>query len=193
MALTEGLGQAAAVRVSYCLSQGYASQAKALAGKVAFLASVAALATTSVFLMLGPNIANAMTTDTVLQGLLNDLVGITGLANVAMSFAQIYWNLTGAQNRYGLASCTILACRWFIVIPFAALCIFRYSYEITAAVGAVACGYATAALFLAWHVIRSDWELLAQEAQELDAADDFDMDSDEGEDEDSDDESSCIL
>jgi Na+-driven multidrug efflux pump len=117
LASTEGLGEAASVRLSFLLGEGFPAEAKLLASKVAFLACIEAMVVTSVLLVAGPNIAAALTTDIVLENILNNLMGLTSLANVAMTFAQVYWSLAGAQGSYGAASATILLSRWIVTIP----------------------------------------------------------------------------
>jgi hypothetical protein len=98
-------------------------------------------------------------------------VGITGLANVAMTFAQVYWSLVGAQGRYGLASSTIMLCRWLVTMPLALTFIFGLSYDLRAVAGSIAVGYATASSFLVYSVVTSDWQLLSLAAQEDEAED----------------------
>lgn len=159
--LSEGLGEAASVRVSFHLARGMPTEAKKLSNKIAYIAFVLVLGVTSMFLMAGPNIAVALTTDSTIQHLFTQLVGLTGLANVSMTFAQVYWSLAGAQCRFSLASGTILFCRWIVILPFASVCIYRYSFDLMAVAGAVAVGYAVASISLAWIVFRSDWDILA--------------------------------
>jgi Na+-driven multidrug efflux pump len=165
-ASTEGIGDAAAIRVSFLLAEGQPAEAKILSNKVAFLAGVEAILATSIFLMAGPNITVSLTTDSTLENLLNDLVGMTGLANVAMAFAQVYWSLIGAQDRFGLASSTILLCRWLVTMPLAFAFIFGLSYDLRAVAGSIAVGYATASSFLAYYIYQSDWHSLSVAAHE---------------------------
>lgn len=166
LASTEGLGEAASVRVSFYLAEGFPMGAKHLSSKVAFLAFVEGLVITSIILLAGPNIAEALTTDTVLKKLLNDLLGLTALANVPMTLAQVFWSLLGAQGKYAMASATILLTRWVVTIPISALFVFGYAYESHVVAGAVACGYATATVVLSLLVFISDWARLSESVQE---------------------------
>merc|ERR1712125_81518 len=120
--------------------------------------------------MIGPNVIIFLTKDSMLQQLLNNLIGITGVANIAMTFAQTLWSLTGAQNRFSLASGTVLMCRWFIIAPVALVSAFAFNLDSLSLTGAIAMGYASAALYLARCVFRSDWEALLLDIQ---ADDDF--------------------
>jgi len=162
VAFTEGIGEAASVRVSFFLSEGLPDEAKRLANKVTFMSFVLVLTVSSIFLMAGPNIAVALSTDKTLQHLINQLVGTAVLANVSMTFAQVYWSLAGAQGRYSVASATILFCRWFIVLPMASICIYHYNFDLMAVAGSVAVGYAVAAFALSFQVFCSDWDAIAQ-------------------------------
>jgi Na+-driven multidrug efflux pump len=165
-ALTEGLGEAASVRVSFYLAEGLPVDASRLANKVTFLTYVLALTISSILLMAGPNIAVALTTDKTLQNLFGSLVGMTSLANVSMTFSQIYWSLAGAQGRFNMASASVLSCRWFLILPLASICIFGYEFDLVAVACAMAIGYAVAASTLAMFVFQTDWERLSREVQE---------------------------
>ena len=180
MAATEGLGESASVRVSYYLSEGFPIDAKLLSSKVAFWACVQALVITSIFLVAGPNISESLTTDNVLKAIINDLLGLTSLANIPMTLAQVYWSLVGAQGRYAIASATILVSRWLITMPIAAICVFGYSYNVDSLAGSVATGYGTAAFALSLHIFNADWMGLSISAQEelLPFDDDGDLSSD---------------
>jgi len=166
VAFTEGIGEAASVRVSFFLSEGLPEEAKRLANKVTFMSFILVLGVTSIFLMTGPNIAVALSADSTIEHLFNNLVGFAGLANVSMTFAQVYWSLAGAQGRYGVASGTILFCRWLIVLPMASICIYRFHFDLISVAGSVAFGYAIAAFTLAFLVFRSDWTAIAISLQQ---------------------------
>lgn len=167
-ALTDGLGEAALVRVAFYLGEGLPSDAKRLSHKVLGMACVLVLIVTSIFLMLGPRIAVLLTKDITLQHLLNDLVGMTGLAYVSVTAAQIYWSLAGAQGGFEFASATILFCRWLLILPLSALIVFYFSFDPKAVAGIVAAGYATAAFILACKFFSTDWEELSRSSQEED-------------------------
>jgi Na+-driven multidrug efflux pump len=160
-AMTEGLGEAASVRVSFYLTEGLAKEARMLAHKVAFMSLILVLGVTSIFLMAGPNIAVTLSTDHTIQHLFTDLVGATGLANISMTYAQIYWSLAGAQGRFGFASAAILLCRWLVILPVASVCVFGHQFDLISVACTVSLGYAIAACILAYAVFSSDWEHLA--------------------------------
>lgn len=170
-ALAEGLGEAASVLVSFYLTQDLPMEAERVANKVAFFATILVLVVTSIFLMAGPNIAVILSTDSTIQHLFTQMVGLTGLANVAMTLAHVHWSLAGELGRIGLASATILFCRWLVILPVASICIFGYNLDLVAVSGAVAVGYAVAAFTLAWFVFQKDLELLSLSLREDEAMD----------------------
>lgn len=156
-ASTTGLGNAASVRVSYYLSENEPVLAKRLAQKAIFLAAVQGFAFGSILLLLAPDISVVLTSNPVLQNALNNLMGLTAVANFTMNFAQVYWSLVGATTRFGLATAWILACRWFLIFPLAAICVYGYEFDNSAVTGTIAVGYGTAAFTLACVVISTDW------------------------------------
>ena len=136
--------------------------------------------------MIGPNISAILSIDPTIQHLFVDLIGPTGLATISMTFAQIYWSLSGAQNRFGFASATILLCRWIIMLPIAAICIYRYTFDLLSVAGAVAIGYAVATCILAYAVFTCDWEQISNDLFDdvdgdlMDYYNDHDDDDEEG-------------
>lgn len=166
LAATEGLGEAASVRVSYHLVEGAYDIAKVLSRKVAFLAFIEAMIITSILLIIGPNITTSLTRDSVLQTISNEMMGLTALANIPMTLAQVYWSLVGAQGKYGVASATILFSRWFVTIPMSAIFVYGFHYQESTLTGAIAIGYATAAFVLSTHVFAPDWSRFSFAAEE---------------------------
>ena len=198
-AFAEGYGDAAAVRVSCYMSENLPIVAQQLSYKVVLLSTIVALMLSSIFLMVGPNLVVSLSGDRVLQNVMIDLVPITALALVSVTLAQTFWNLMGAQGRFGLASGTVLGCRWLVSMPISFISIFAYQYDVVSLGAAIAVGYITAAFILAGCLRRSDWKGLAaamvaqsNEADEIALEDlGFDPDlldeSDSEEDDDSDD------
>ena len=136
-AFTEGLGEACAVRVTYYLTENLPILSEQLAHKAVFLSLMEATILTAIFLMIGPNLSVALTKDAVLQHLFDDLVPMVALANVAMSMAQIWWSLVGAQGYFSRASAVILADRWFFIIPLSCILIYGASYDLSGVVAAI--------------------------------------------------------
>jgi Na+-driven multidrug efflux pump len=162
-ATTAGLGEAGGTRVTFYLEENQPEQAKIVADKAVFLATIQALTISSIFLLLGPNISVAFTDDNTLQNLINGLVGLTALANVSMTFSQVYWSLVGAQGQFALASVTFLFCRLFIIYPLAATCAFAYAFNLNSIAACIAIGYASASFALAYVLLKSDWRRIASD------------------------------
>lgn len=181
---TEGIGEAAAIRVAYHLGSGNASLARHASHKALLLSTLQSLFITSVLLMSGRNIANLLTPDPTLQALLSDLLTNVALGNVVMNAAMNVWSLLGAQGRYRLATLVILLSRWIITIPMALVCIYVFELDLNATMGAVTTGFATSVFILSYVFFRSDWERLSRIMQELNAMMEMDSDSDESDDDD---------
>ena len=81
-----------------------------------------------------------LTKDLTLQTLFNDLVGMTGLVNISMSLAQVYWSLLGSQGQFGVASSSILICQWLVTMLLAVGFIFQANYDLRAMGLALALG-----------------------------------------------------
>jgi Na+-driven multidrug efflux pump len=165
-AFTEGLGEASAVRISYYLSDNLPDMAEQLANKAVFLSMIESTILTSIFLMVGPNLSVALTRDSALQNLFDDLVAMVALAGFTMSLAQVFWSITGAQGYFGRASGVILAIRWLVKIPLGFIFIYGAFYDLNSIAGCVAAGYAIAAGVLSRSVFRTDWKQVAAEASE---------------------------
>jgi len=169
-AMTAGLGEAGAVRISYYLSENLPFEAKRISHKAIFFSIVQGFVFGSIALMLGPNIAVALTVDPTIQQQFVDLVGVTVVASFAMTFALVTWSLLGAQGRFGIATACVVLCRWFIIFPIAAICTFAFRYDTVSVAGSIAVGYATAAFLLSLVIIKSDWAqyaLLATQEEEV--------------------------
>lgn len=161
-ASTEGISEAAAIRVAYHLSACKHVVAKKVAHKALFWTVVGSLVLTSILLLSGRHLIVALTVDYTLQHLINDLLGLMALANLSMAFAQVCWSLVGAQGRFNLATLVVLVCRWLITMPLALVFIFALHYDEETLAGAVAAGSATSASVLACILFSSDWNDVAE-------------------------------
>lgn len=191
-ASTEGISEAAAIRVAYHLSATQPILAKKLAHKALFWTIVQALLYTSVLLLAGRHIIVALTVDYTLQHLLDQLIGLMALANLSMAFAHVCWSLVGAQGRFNLATLVMLVCRWLVTMPLSLIFIFAMKYDEETLAGAIAMGTATSACVLATILFSSDWNDVAQELYLqglLSCDDDDDFDFSFGDDDDDSDDS----
>ena len=160
-AFTEGLGEGAAVRISYYLTENLPELAEQLANKAVFLSIMESTILTAICLMIGPNLSVALTDDAVLQNLFNDLIPMVALANMSMSLAQIYWSIVGAQGNFHRASAVILADRWLFMIPLAITLIYTSNFDLLSVAASLAVGYAIGSVILARMVFKSDWATVA--------------------------------
>jgi MatE len=179
-ASTEGISEAAAIRVAFHLSASQPALAKKLSHKAMFWTVVQALILTSILLMVGRNLIVVLTVDYTLQHLLDSLLGLVGLANLSMAFAQVCWSLIGAQGRFNLATLVMLVCRWLVTMPLALIFIFGMNFDLYTVAGALAVGSAISACVLAVVLFSSNWHEVAQQLfiQGLLSCDDDDDDFD---------------
>ena len=176
-ASTEGIGEAAAIRVAYLLAVGQPEQAKLLSYKVIYVSVIQSVLVTAFLLVFGKYLAVLLTSDPTLQHLSNNVIALLGLANATMSFAQVSWSLIGAQSRFRLATVVIFFARWLVTMPIALVCIFVFQLDLNSVSGALVVGYATASCALAYFVLRSDWERLATLMAEINNMDEVGLDS----------------
>ncbi len=185
---TEGVGEAAAVRIAYHLGSGNAVLAQHASHKALLVATAQSFFITSILLMAGKNMAKVLTPDPVLQTLLSSLITNVALGNLVMNFALNVLGLLGAQGRYRLATVVILMTRWFVTMPVALICIYGFNSDLKSVMGAVTTGFATSVWALSYIFFRSDWERLSRVMRELNAMLEVDSDSDDDSDDDSDSE-----
>jgi Na+-driven multidrug efflux pump len=166
-ASADGLGGAGAMRISFYLAESLPGEARIISLKVVFLGAIQAFCFSSIFLMIGPNLSVWLTSYSILQNMFYQLVGVTAVANLTMTFALTCWSLVGmGQGRFGIATVTLVMCRWFVVYPLAGIAVFRFHHEVRSVAGTIAVGYATAGFVLGCVLIRSDWKQLSVEARQ---------------------------
>lgn len=169
-AMTEGIGEAAAIQVTFLLAAAQPERARKLANSAIYLAVVQAMVVTSGLYMGGRYLAVLFSSDYTIQHLLNNTIALIGLANVTMSFSQISWSLIGAQGRFRLATSVFFFSRWIVTIPLALVTIFAFFLDLNSVSGALVVGYSTASCALTFIVLRSDWERLARVMQDMNTA-----------------------
>eukprot|EP00934_Nitzschia_sp_Nitz4_P000334 Nitzschia sp. Nitz4//scaffold2_size372955//136626//139235//NITZ4_000401-RA/size372955-processed-gene-0.411-mRNA-1//1//CDS//3329546712//334//frame0 len=168
-AMTEGIGEAAAIQVAFLLAALQPERARRLANTAIYMAVVEALLVTSALYMSGRHLAVLFTNDRAMQHMFNDTIGFIGIANVTMTFAQISWSLIGAQGRFRLATLVMFVARWVVTIPVALVATYVYELDLESVSGSLVVGYATASCILTYLVLRSDWVRLARVMQDMDA------------------------
>ena len=166
-ASTEGLGEAASIRVAHLLAIGRPDMAKKVSYKVLYLAGIAAVSITSLLYMTGKYLVILLSTESTLQHLMYDTIPIIGLANLTMSFAQACWSLIGAQGRFRVATGIVLVSRWLITMPIALISVLGFFLDLNSVSGSLVVGFSTASCVLSYVVLRSNWEELSKIMQEM--------------------------
>lgn len=166
-ALTEGIGEAAAIQVAFLLVASQPERARRLANTVMYLAIIQSLIVTSLLFMLGKYLSVILTLDSTLQHFINNSISLLGLANVTMAFSQVGWSLIGAQGRFRLATSVVFVARWLVTIPAALLIVLVWKLDIDALGGALVLGYSTSSCAMTFIVLRSDWERLSRGMEEM--------------------------
>lgn len=166
-AVTEGIGEAAAIQVAFLLAAAQPERAKKLSHSILYIGLVQSLLITSALFMGGRRLAMLLTTDNTMQHMMDDAMTLLGFANVAMSFSQVSWSLIGAQGRFRLATSIMFFSRWLVTIPVAMVTIFVFFLDLSSISGCLIVGYSTASCVLTFVVIRSDWDRLAKLIQQM--------------------------
>jgi Na+-driven multidrug efflux pump len=162
----EGFGDASAVRISCYLAENFSEDAHSLSRRVVLLTVVLAFSLHSILLMAGPNIVVAITNDWTMQNIMENMIGVVGLAAISLALAQIYWNLLAVQGEFSTASIIIVVGRWGVIMPMALACIFGFKLAPESVIYAISVGYITSAVVLAVLVYRTDWRTCTAAARE---------------------------
>jgi len=165
-AFTEGLGEAASIRVALLLSHCQPLLAKRLSKKILYYSLISSTLITCFIYTTGSLICVVLTTDSTMQNMFNNLILFVGLANISMGFSQASWSLVEAQGRVNQNFYIVIARRWFLTIPLALGFIFGNRWSLSSIGGALCLGHATASCIYANAVLRSDWEMIARMMQE---------------------------
>ncbi len=161
--------------------------AKMCAFKSLFMGTCLSFFITALLFIMGQDLPTWFTPDETLQGMLNKLIPMIGVANIFMIFGMVSWTLIGAQGRYRLATTISLCMSFFVTLPIAALFTFHFVFDLQAIVGAIICGYSTTGLCLGYILLRSDWEHISETIREYNAENDLsESESDSESDSDSD-------
>ena len=188
-AATEGLTEAASIRVAYHLGKGNITMAKMSSYKALFMGVSLSFFVTSIIFIFGEDLATWLTPDETLQNMLNELIPMIGIANIFMVFGMISWTLIGAQGRYKLATTVSVCMTVFVTLPLSSISTFYFLYDLQGTVGAVICGYSTTGLVLGYFLLTSDWEHISENIQEYNANEESSSESESDSESDSDSDS----
>ena len=175
---TEGIGEAAAVRIAFHMGRNDMKMARISTYKSSLLGMIFAFFMTAIFLICGDSIPVWLTDDATLQHLIAQLLPLMGIGNLSFTFGMLAWNQLGGQGRYKIATLIHCACSWLITLPLASIFVYVFEINLEGITCAVVVSYATAALIMAFMLLTSDWERLATIIQELNAIEDESSDDD---------------
>mmetsp|Transcript_26006 Transcript_26006/g.39834 ORF Transcript_26006/g.39834 Transcript_26006/m.39834 type:complete len:213 (-) Transcript_26006:399-1037(-) len=171
-AITEGLGEAAAIRVAYHLGKGNSVLASLSSARSIFLAIMMSFYVTSVLFLANKSFAGWFTSDLMLQSMMQDLVPLLGVGNIVMTMSMVAWSLVGAQGRYRLGTLLMLLSSWMVTIPLALISVYGFYLDLQGVVSAIVIGHSSSSIALVYVLLRSDWKRLARMVVELSLAND---------------------
>jgi len=167
--LTEGIGDAAEIRVAYHLGRGEPKAAEVSGFKGAIIGTVVAFVATSIFWILGEDIPRWFSTDPLVQQAMLGAIPLMGIGNLSMAFGMMCWGVIGAQGRYSLATAWLFVSSWLVTLPLAAIFVYVFGYGIQGIVAAATIGYSCLSIILIFIMARSDWSKLSGVIQERNA------------------------
>eukprot|EP00588_Corethron_pennatum_P014295 CAMPEP_0194275230 /NCGR_PEP_ID=MMETSP0169-20130528/8126_1 /TAXON_ID=218684 /ORGANISM="Corethron pennatum, Strain L29A3" /LENGTH=752 /DNA_ID=CAMNT_0039018645 /DNA_START=221 /DNA_END=2479 /DNA_ORIENTATION=- len=161
-ATTEGISEAAGIRIALHLGKGRPALAKTSAHKSLYFSMILGVFMTLVLYFLSDNLPGWFTDVIIIQDLISEVIHLLGLGNLFLVTGMTAWGVLGGQGRFHLATITLLVCSWGVTLPSCAISTY-YKINLIGQVGGVVIGYATAAMALAYFVHTSDWDALSAE------------------------------
>ena len=166
---SEGIGGAAEVRVAYNLGKRRSDQARISAYKSNVIGILFSIVLSVIFLALGNQIPQWLTSDLTLQRMVGDNIPLLCIGNIIMTAGSVCWAEIGAQGRYKLATIIYFVSSWFVTIPLAAISVYYLTLDLRGMIASVCIGYFCACTALAYVVLQSDWDRLAQKVAGINA------------------------
>lgn len=182
--LTEGIADGGEVRCAYHLGAGNPRMAQLSSYKTILLSVLSSFMFTSVFFILGEDIAIWLTPDPTLQLFIAKLLPLLGVGNIALTAGSVSWSLVGAQGRYRLATFIAFMTTWGITVPLSALFTYGLNFDLQGIAASVVIGYSVTCSALLYILLRSDWERLSKalvEQNGLESESDSDSSDEESE------------
>lgn len=164
--VTNGIGDAAEIRVAYHLGDNHPTMAKLSAYKSLLLGMLVASAVSIFYFQMQDHIPAWFTSDETLQSMLSELVPFVGVANLTMTFGMQCWSLVGAQGEYKLATWINFISSWGVVMPLAALFVFVLNIDLQGLTSAVCVGYLSTGSALSFVLLSTNWPKVAKKIQE---------------------------
>jgi len=161
-ASTEGIGDAAEVRVAFHLGKGNPEMARISSQKSMLLGTIFGTFLTSLFFIIGDTLPTWFTDDVTLQEMIRSLLPMIGIGNVTMTFGFMCWAIIGAQGRYRLATLVAFVTTWGVTLPMAAVMTYVFRFNLQGITSSVVIGYSVAMTVMSYIVLRSDWARLSK-------------------------------
>lgn len=168
-ASSEGIGDAAEVRVAYHCGKRRPDQARISANKSIVIGFIFSIVLSSILLALGNVIPRWLTSDPVLQKMVRENIPLIGIGNIMMTAGSVCWAEIGAQGRYKLATIIIAVSSWVVSIPLAAISVFGLVLDLRGMTASVCIGFQCASTTLAFVLLQSDWMRIAQKVSDINA------------------------
>eukprot|EP00588_Corethron_pennatum_P033366 CAMPEP_0194347102 /NCGR_PEP_ID=MMETSP0171-20130528/105801_1 /TAXON_ID=218684 /ORGANISM="Corethron pennatum, Strain L29A3" /LENGTH=848 /DNA_ID=CAMNT_0039114311 /DNA_START=138 /DNA_END=2684 /DNA_ORIENTATION=+ len=159
-ATTEGISEAAGIRIALHLGKGRPALAKTSAHKSLYFSMILGFFMTSILYLLSANLPIWFTDVIIIQNLISEVIYLLGSGNLFLVTGMTAWGVLGGQGRFHLATITLLVCSWGVTLPLCAISTY-YKINLIGQVGGVVAGYATAAMTLVYFVQTSDWDALS--------------------------------
>jgi hypothetical protein len=158
---SEGLADAAEVRVGFRMGAGQPRTAKIAAYKAIYLGIVVAVFSTSILFIVAEYLPVWLTPDPTLQRIIFELLPLMGFGQILMVVGTVCWGIIGAQGRVRLATTIEFIASWIIVIPISTLFVYAFNFNLLGLVAALVLGYTVGGLANAYLILRSDWGALS--------------------------------
>jgi len=155
--------------VAYNLGKRRSDQARISAYKSNVIGILFSIVLSVIFLALGNQIPQWLTSDLTLQRMVGDNIPLLCIGNIIMTAGSVCWAEIGAQGRYKLATIIYFVSSWFVTIPLAAISVYYLTLDLRGMIASVCIGYFCACTALAYVVLQSDWDRLAQKVAGINA------------------------
>lgn len=158
----DGLADASEVRVGFRMGAGDFREAKESAYKGMYLGVVISIYASGILLTISTNLVQWLTPDPTLQRIIFDLLPLIAFGQVSMSIGMVCWNILGAQGRVRFATFVEFVVSWIVVMPIAAILVYRFNFNLVGMVGSLDVGYTLGGVIITYLLVSSNWECLSK-------------------------------
>jgi Na+-driven multidrug efflux pump len=157
----EAIAEAAEVRCAFLLGAGKPMQAKMSAYKAILLAFIVSSLLSSLVLIWGNDISQITTSEETLHKMMNALIPLFAVGNIALAVGSMAWTLVGAQGRYAYATAVGFVGSWCVTVPLAAIFSIKMGIDLQGQTSAVVIGYMVSGTWNTFTLLRSDWKQIS--------------------------------